>query len=73
MLNKFRFLKVSLALVLMVVGVKMLLAEWMKIAFGIGLTSGVKMAYSACRIVTVWEVDCYNRKLLKIVQARKMT
>jgi tellurite resistance protein TerC len=30
MLNKFRYLKVSLALVLMVVGVKMLLAEWLK-------------------------------------------
>ncbi len=30
MLNKFRYLKVSLALVLMVVGVKMLVAEWLK-------------------------------------------
>ena len=30
MLNKFRYLKVSLALVLMVVGVKMLIAEWLK-------------------------------------------
>lgn len=30
MLDKFRYLKVSLALVLMVVGVKMLIAEWLK-------------------------------------------
>ena len=30
MLDKFRYLKVSLALVLMVVGVKMLMAEWLK-------------------------------------------
>jgi len=34
MVQKFRYLKVSLALVLMVVGVKMLLAEWLKIALG---------------------------------------
>ena len=34
MVKKFRYLKVSLALVLMVVGVKMLLAEWLKIALG---------------------------------------
>lgn len=34
MVKKFRYLKVSLALVLMVVGVKMLLAEWLKLAFG---------------------------------------
>ena len=30
MLDKFRYLKVSLAVVLMVVGVKMLIAEWLK-------------------------------------------
>ena len=34
MVKKFRYLKASLALVLMVVGVKMLLAEWLKIALG---------------------------------------
>jgi tellurite resistance protein TerC len=34
MVKKFRYLKVSLALVLMVVGVKMLIAEWLKIALG---------------------------------------
>ncbi len=34
MVKKFRYLKVSLALVLMVVGVKMLLAEWLKLAIG---------------------------------------
>jgi tellurite resistance protein TerC len=34
MTKKFRYLKVSLALVLMVVGVKMLLAEWLKLAIG---------------------------------------
>jgi len=34
MVEKFRYLKVSLALVLMVVGVKMLLAEWLKLALG---------------------------------------
>jgi len=34
MANKFRYLKVSLALVLMVVGVKMLLGEWLKLALG---------------------------------------
>jgi len=34
MVNKFRYLKVSLALVLLVVGVKMLLAEWLKLALG---------------------------------------
>jgi tellurite resistance protein TerC len=34
MMNKFRYLKVSLALVLLVVGVKMLLAEWLKLALG---------------------------------------
>ena len=34
MVKKFRYLKVSLALVLMVVGVKMLLAEWLKLALG---------------------------------------
>ena len=34
MVNKFRYLKVSLALVLMLVGVKMLLAEWLKVALG---------------------------------------
>jgi tellurite resistance protein TerC len=34
MMNKFRYLKVSLALVLMVVGVKMLIAEWLKLALG---------------------------------------
>ena len=34
MLDKFRYLKVSLALVLMVVGVKMLMAEWLKELLG---------------------------------------
>ncbi len=34
MLNKFRYLKVALALVLMVVGVKMLIAGWLKQIFG---------------------------------------
>jgi tellurite resistance protein TerC len=34
MVEKFRYLKASLALVLMVVGVKMLLAEWLKLALG---------------------------------------
>jgi len=34
MVTKFRYLKVSLALVLLVVGVKMLLAEWLKLALG---------------------------------------
>ncbi|OGG05403.1 MAG: hypothetical protein A3F83_15510 [Candidatus Glassbacteria bacterium RIFCSPLOWO2_12_FULL_58_11] len=34
MVDKFRYLKVSLALVLMVVGVKMLLAEWLKLEIG---------------------------------------
>jgi tellurite resistance protein TerC len=34
MIEKFRYLKASLALVLMVVGVKMLLAEWLKLALG---------------------------------------
>jgi len=32
--KKFRYLKAALALVLMVVGVKMLLAEWLKLALG---------------------------------------
>ncbi len=34
MVKKFRYLKVALALILMVVGVKMLLAEWLKLALG---------------------------------------
>jgi tellurite resistance protein TerC len=34
MVGKFRYLKVSLALVLMVVGVKMLVAEWLKLVLG---------------------------------------
>jgi tellurite resistance protein TerC len=34
MIAKFRYLKVSLALILLVVGVKMLLAEWLKLALG---------------------------------------
>lgn len=34
MMDKFRYLKVALALVLMVVGVKMLLAEWLKLVLG---------------------------------------
>ena len=34
MMHKFRYLKISLALVLLVVGVKMLLAEWLKLALG---------------------------------------
>ncbi len=34
MVTKFRYLKVSLALVLLVVGLKMLLAEWLKLALG---------------------------------------
>ncbi len=34
MVKKFRYLKVSLALVLLLVGVKMLLAEWLKLALG---------------------------------------
>ncbi|MBM3179987.1 MAG: hypothetical protein FJZ86_06500 [Chloroflexi bacterium] len=34
MLDKFRYLKLSLALVLMVVGVKMLTAEWLKHMLG---------------------------------------
>ena len=34
MVKKFRYLKVALALVLMVVGFKMLLAEWLKLALG---------------------------------------
>jgi tellurite resistance protein TerC len=34
MVDKFRYLKVSLAVVLMIVGVKMLLAEWLKLALG---------------------------------------
>jgi tellurite resistance protein TerC len=34
MVKKFRYLKVSLALVLLVVGMKMMLAEWLKLALG---------------------------------------
>jgi tellurite resistance protein TerC len=34
MVEKFRYLKTSLALVLMVVGVKMLLADWLKLTIG---------------------------------------
>jgi tellurite resistance protein TerC len=34
MIDKFRYLKVSLALILLMVGVKMLLAEWLKLALG---------------------------------------
>lgn len=34
MVKKFRYLKAALALVLMVVGVKMVLAEWLKLALG---------------------------------------
>jgi tellurite resistance protein TerC len=34
MVSKFRYLKFALALVLLVVGVKMLLAEWLKLALG---------------------------------------
>ncbi len=34
MIEKFRYLKVSLALILLVVGVKMLLAEWLRLALG---------------------------------------
>lgn len=34
MVNKFRYLKISLALVLLVVGVKMILAEWLKLVLG---------------------------------------
>ena len=34
MVKKFRYLKVALALVLMVVGVKMLIAEWLKLTLG---------------------------------------
>jgi tellurite resistance protein TerC len=34
MVNAFRYLKAALALVLLVVGVKMLLAEWLKLALG---------------------------------------
>ena len=34
MMDKFRYLKASLALVLMVVGMKMLLAEWLKLTLG---------------------------------------
>jgi len=34
MVNKFRYLKAALALVLLVVGVKMLIAEWLKLALG---------------------------------------
>jgi tellurite resistance protein TerC len=34
MVKKFRYLKAALALVLMVVGVKMLIAEWLKLALG---------------------------------------
>jgi tellurite resistance protein TerC len=34
MVKKFRYLKTSLALVLLLVGVKMLLAEWLKLALG---------------------------------------
>jgi tellurite resistance protein TerC len=34
MMNKFRYLKVSLALVLLLVGVKMLTVHWLKDLFG---------------------------------------
>jgi len=34
MVTKFRYLKVSLALILMIVGAKMLLAEWLKLTLG---------------------------------------
>jgi tellurite resistance protein TerC len=34
MLDKFRYLKVALALVLLVVGIKMFLAEWLKHSLG---------------------------------------
>jgi tellurite resistance protein TerC len=34
MMNRFRYLKVSLALILMLVGVKMLVADWLKVALG---------------------------------------
>jgi predicted tellurium resistance membrane protein TerC len=36
MLDKFRYLKVALALVLMVVGAKMLVAKWLKEMLGSG-------------------------------------
>ncbi len=34
MVNKFRYLKAALAVILMVVGIKMLLADWLKLALG---------------------------------------
>jgi len=34
MMDKFRYLKVSLAMVLMVVGIKMFIAEWLKLSLG---------------------------------------
>jgi tellurite resistance protein TerC len=61
MVEKFRYLKVALALVLMVVGVKMLLAEWLKLALGrhfnlyllaavlVILTAGVAVSWLAGR------------------------
>lgn len=58
MVEKFRYLKVSLAVVLMVVGVKMLLAEWLKLALGkhfnlylLTVVLGILAAGVACSLI----------------------
>jgi tellurite resistance protein TerC len=57
MVEKFRYLKPALALVLLVVGVKMLLAEWLKLALGKHfnlLLLAVVFAILAAGVIASW-------------------
>jgi tellurite resistance protein TerC len=67
MLNKFRYLKVSLALVLMLVGVKMLLADWLKLQLGKSFNFyllAVVLLTLAAGVAVSWIHDRYDERRL---------
>ena len=68
MLDKFRYLKVSLALVLLVVGLKMFVAEWLKVSLGMHfntyLLGGIFLILST-GVVASWMADHRDNGRLK--------
>ena len=68
MLDKFRYLKVSLALVLLVVGIKMFVAEWLKVSLGKHFNLyllGVIFSILSTGVITSWMADHRDNGRLK--------
>jgi tellurite resistance protein TerC len=68
MLDKFRYLKVSLALVLLVVGIKMFVAEWLKVSVGKHFNLyllGVIFSILSTGVITSWMADQRDNGRLK--------